>query len=93
MSPEEEDELQAAKQDRQIERSKIADEKRKAEQLRKSAEMEKLAQQADEERQADAARVALEKKKRDEQRRLQVQHEQRCKLKPVMTDAEIAKCR
>jgi ATP-dependent DNA ligase len=93
LSPEEEDEQRAAKQDRQLEQSRIADEKRKADQKRKKEEIDRLANQADEERQAEVARIALEKKRREELARQQAQVEQRCKLKPVMTDTEIARCR
>ena len=83
---------QAEKQNQQVEQAKMADLRRKAEEDRKHAEIERLAKEAEEERQQAAIRLAQEKKKK-EQLLQQAQLERRCILKPVMTDAEIAKCR
>ena len=83
---------QAETQSRQVEQAKLADLRRKAEEDRKHAEIERLAKEAEEERQQAAIRLAQEKKKK-EQLPQQAQLERRCVLKPVMTDAEIAKCR
>lgn len=82
----------AERQVQQVAQAKQADDKRKAEDERKRDEMERLAKQAGEDRKQDEARIALDKKKK-EQLRQQAQTEQRCVIKSVMTDAEIAKCR
>ena len=91
MSADEQQRL-AEKQGRQVELAKIADDKRKADETSKREEIERLAKQAEEDRQQEAARLALEKKKK-EQVRQQATLESRCVLKPVMSDAEIARCR
>ena len=83
---------QQADQQKQVEQARIADEIRKAEESRKRAETDKLAQESEEDRKQAALIQARERKKREEIR-LRAEAERRCTIRPVMSDAEIAKCR
>jgi len=82
----------ADQQGRQMEMARLADEKRRAEAERKREEIDRLAKEAEEDRQKEALRKE-QGRKRKEQLRQQARLESRCVLKPVMTDAEIARCR
>jgi hypothetical protein len=91
-SDEENEPRQTDKRSQKMETARVADEKRKAEEKRKQEEMERLASEAEEDRKQAAIRLAQDKKKRELQRQ-PVDPVSRCVLKPVMTDAEIARCK
>ena len=85
----------ADKQSQQVEQARIAAEKRKAEEERRREEIDRLASEAEEERKQKAIRLDREKKLKEQQRQ-QAELDRftvRCRLKPVMTDAEIARCK
>jgi hypothetical protein len=83
------------KVDPEVEKTQLADEQRKADAVRKRDEMERLAKEAEDERQQEATRRAEAKKKKELMRQKEEAERlaKRCVLKPVMTDAEIARCR
>ncbi len=91
-----------AKEDKQAEQerlAKIALAERKSQQESRRAEIERLAKEADAEKsrqemaeKAEAQRIARQEREQ-ELERLRQEREQQCVILPVMTDAQIAKCK